>query len=279
MKKSKTLLIGINALGVQAVNKLIASGVTASTLLVHDDDHTQPDALSFKFVQDDPESMKKLQNLFVMKTNNIKLDVDDLVFIFVELGDALSTTITTLMRECENSGLDLAVMGVVPNFSNKFDEATKDEFIQDKNWCRYLMEFPLDTAIAELNNPSKATTIDYTIDAICHVTETMINGKMIGYYRASDMESTNYLPYILGIDISISNILIGKGKDSESAFKDAVSEHNETDYEAVAFSVTGDPEAIEETIERAVDFFGVERLWMTHRLADTETVQVTMMVA
>ncbi len=45
---------------------------------------------------------------------------------------------------------------------------------------------------------------------------------------------------------------------------------------AVALNVTGDPDAIEGTIERAVDFFGAERLWMTHRLADTETVQVTM---
>ncbi len=46
MKRNKTLLIGINAFGVQAVNKLIASGVNASTLLVHDDDHMQPDTLS-----------------------------------------------------------------------------------------------------------------------------------------------------------------------------------------------------------------------------------------
>jgi hypothetical protein len=283
MKRTKIFLIGVGNVGTQAINKLNASGISASTMLIHDDEHTPPDALAFKFLQD-AESMEKLRSLFQLKINNLKLDIDDMVIVIAELGSNLSSTISTLKSECAKSGLELAVMGITQRLSNNYEqEMLEEEYIQEKLWPRYLIEFPIEAVYAELEDASASEALDCIIDYICHVAETILNGKITGYSRISDMTGTNYLPNIFGLNTSYSNILIGKGKDSATAFKEAIGNYNQTDCNAVAFSVTGSAEAIEEAIDFASQFYGVDNLWLTHRLQESETeteeVQVTMMVA
>jgi hypothetical protein len=281
MKRRKVLLIGVGSVGIKAIDKLVSNGVSSSTIKIQDNEDTKPDELSYKYILDDQESPEQLRQFFTRKIENLKIDKDDMVVVISDLGIKITTAISTMLSVCAKSRIDITVMGVFPKQNSKeYDEAVFDsKYIQGHNRCKCFMGFSVEDVYKELEASSDATSIDSTIEAIYNVTDTMINGKMTGYYRASDMKVSYSLPQILGLHISTSNILFGTGKDSKTAFKEAVGEFNITDCNAVAFNVSGDPYAIEDSIERAVNFCGVDRLWLTHRLADAETVQVTMMVA
>jgi hypothetical protein len=280
MNKTKIFLIGVGATGAKAIDKLISTGVSASTMLIHDAELAPPDVPAFKFVRDDPRSQDQLRQLFALRLKNLKISTDDMVVVITELGNKLSTTISTLLSVCAQSDFNLTVIGVIPEQqSEEYDEAVFDsEYIQGHDRCKCFLGFPID-AVTELPNISQAAALDCITDFICHVVDTIINGETTGFSRVADMMSSNSLPYILGSDISSSDILIGNGKDPVTAFEEAVGGYNNTGRDSVAFSVSGDVTSVFESIELASDYFVDENLWMTHRVTDSDLVRVTMMVA
>jgi hypothetical protein len=262
MIDAKIMLIGIGSIGEEAVNRLVANGIDAHTVMILDDKLLTPTRTdAFRFLPDDPTYDTKIAKWMSSEIKNQNLGKADLCVLIGELGRSLSFAFSPLLLALAEADVNTAVMGILPPSEDLLhDDAIIDSDSMEE-MCNYYFRFPIGDIQSGVESDIEIDVWEHAMNYVYQASELLLNGWVSGFKKASDQTIiTGKVEDLFGEGKAYHGLHIGQGDNSLSAFQKATKHYCDNE-KSVIVSVTGGESAIAETVNLARERFGGE-LWI-----------------